>query len=210
MINKGKTWTNEEIEYLCENYPHISNSIICKHLNRSYTSVTGKAYQFKLKKSITFLESESSGRLTGKDIGSRFEKGHVPFNKGKKMPQEIIEKYKHTFFQKGHKPKNTLFDGAETIRTDKVGNKYCWVRISEGVWRQRAHIEWEKVNGPIPEGFVVRHKTLNTLNDAPENLMLITFKENMDLNSIMRYPKELANAIRLLGKLKRTIHEKQD
>ena len=48
----------------------------------------------------------------------RFEKGHVPANKGKKMPAAVYEKSKHTMFRKGHQPNNHREVGSERINVE--------------------------------------------------------------------------------------------
>ena len=68
-----------------------------------------------------------------------------------------------------------------------------------------------KANGKIPKGMIVVFKDGNTMNCVIENLELISFSENMRINSIYRFPQEVREVIRLTGKLKRKIkkhHEK--
>lgn len=47
-------------------------------------------------------------------------------------------------------------------------------------WRERAKINWEKENGPIPAGRVIHHKDRDVLNDAIENLAALTRAEHIN------------------------------
>ena len=133
-------------------------------------------------------------------------RGHVPANKGKKMPNEIKEKIKHTFFKKGHKPHNAKIDGYISKRLDKRnGRTYLYIRISEGKWEEYHRYVWEKQNGKIPAGMNLIFKDGNTLNCNIDNLELLTNAELMKRNSIHNYPEELQVKIRKLAKLKKTL-----
>lgn len=56
-------------------------------------------------------------RYKGPAIG-RFQKGHIPRNKGKKMSAEQYEKTKATMFKHGDRPENRMPIGHETTRAD--------------------------------------------------------------------------------------------
>lgn len=51
---KGNFWTQEEIEFIKENYSKMSRSQISKIINRSYSAVDSKIYELKLKKDERF------------------------------------------------------------------------------------------------------------------------------------------------------------
>ena len=66
----------------------------------------------------------------------RFEKGHVPANKGKKMPAAVYEKSKHTMFRKGHQPNNHREVGSERINVEG----YAEIKVAEPrPWNQCNH-----------------------------------------------------------------------
>lgn len=79
-----------------------------------------------------------SRQLADSGTAHRFPKGHVPANKGRKMNAGVYAKVSATMFKKGHMPDNTLYDGAESIRKDKNGHRYVYVRISLGKWIPKA------------------------------------------------------------------------
>lgn len=81
-------------------------------------------------------------------------------------------------------------------------------------WKSVHMILWEELRSPVPPGQLVVFRDRNTANIQIDNLELITRAENMRLNTIHRYPPELKETIRQLGRLKRAIseasNEKQD
>lgn len=85
-----------------------------------------------------------------------------------------------TEFVPGQPAPNHLSVGTVTIRTAKdTGVQRAWVKIAEpNVWRRRAVVVWESVNGPVPRGRVIHHKDRDSLNDAIENLASLTRAEH--------------------------------
>ena len=56
----------------------------------------------------------------------------------------------------------------------------AWVKVAEPKkWRQRALVNWEAANGPLPKGKLVHHKDRNPLNDDPSNLQALTRAEHL-------------------------------
>jgi hypothetical protein len=166
----------------------------------------------------------------------QFKKGAVPPNKGKNqrdfMSAAAIKRTKKTRFKKGMKHFKELFDGAISIRADKTGRPYKYIRIAKSKWVLLQVHYWEKINGPIPAGHVVAFKDGNSMNCDPANLELISRKQNMLRNSASvnltdgyilnclgwrnkEIQKELKNYPHLIElkreslKLNRTIHEQQ-
>lgn len=217
-LSKMQRFTAQEIAYVRAHYADTLTRKIADHLNRTESAIWGLAHRLGFEKSEAFLKSNDSGRLTKLTQAGRayrFPKGIVPINKGKKqtefMSAEGIERSKSTRFSKGQQPHNTLVDGAERVRHSK-GRPYVWVRVSLGVWREKHRLVWQKNYGPIPKGFNVQFKDGDTQNCEPENLYLIKRSDQMNQNTIHRYPAEIKQAIKTLSKLKRKIkqYEKQD
>lgn len=218
-VSMRKLWTHEEIAWLKVNYPVLPMHKVQAHLGRSKESVYGAAYSLGIKKSAEYLASSFSGRITpGKKLGGGtvFKKGQVPFNKGKKietwLKPEMIANLKKTSFKKGNRPLNTLYDGAIRTRNDNSGLAYQYIRLSKAKWQLLHRHVWQQHYGPIPAGKVVAFKDGNQLNCKPENLTLLSLKENMQRNTIHRYPQEVVQVIKVVSKLKRKIkkYEKQD
>jgi len=89
-----------------------------------------------------------------------------------------------TEFKKGQAARNKLPLGSVTVRTNrKTGVSRAWVKVAEpNVWRLRAIVVWESIQGKLPKGKLVHHKDRNPLNDDIDNLAAMTrgehFKEH--------------------------------
>ena len=168
-------FTPKEDQYLRDNYLTIPAKTMSKNLGRSESGARQRmkllGLAIPLEVTLKFQE------------GSRFKKGLVPPNKGRKqseyMTPEAIERTKASRFKKGIIPHNTKFDGAERISQDG----YIEIRISLGKYVHKHRYEWEKVNGSIPKDLILVCKTDNKLNCHPDNWELITRVENMNRNS---------------------------
>lgn len=207
---RGEALTGRELRYIIENYPHKPTRVIAYFLDMSIYRVYNIASKRGIRKSPEFLASERSGIfIKGRQYGKQYqyEKGHVPANKGKKMPEHLKEKYKHTWFKKGSIPPNTKYDGYISVRKDSHGTPYAHIRVSAGKFELLHRHIWEQQNGPIPAGHVVTFKNGNTSDFRIENLELITHKQNMLRNTRHNYPLDLQHAIIALNKLKKTIKE---
>jgi len=206
---KRRLWTDQERAIVAEMYADNYTIEIATKLNRSLSSVFAQANLMRLKKSPSFLKMElqkQAERLKIIGVNSRYSKGHLPVNKGKQMPEAVYEKAKLTMFKKGNQPHNTKYNGHERISKDG----YLEMRIDKGKYVLKHRHVWEQSNGKISEGYIIVFKDKNPMNIALDNLELITKKENMQRNSIHRFPTELKSTIKLVNKLKRSIHEKQD
>ena len=194
-------------EIIRHRYPYEKTQKIADDLNIKYSTVVNKAYRLGLKKTKHFMKSESSGRSNLIEGGTkfRFKKGHTPHNKGKKMSDNIYQKVKGTMFKKGHRPHNWKPDGTVLLRSDG----YLYYKISDGNWILYHQKIWMDVNGEIPKGSIVVFRDKNRMNCELNNLELITLTENIDRNTIRRYPEDVQQIIKLNAKLKRKINGKK-
>lgn len=212
-INKAvcqrRIWTEEERNVVRELFADNYTATICQILDRSYSSVCAQARLMGLKKSEAFIKAElqrQGARIKIAGVTFRYKKGRESENKGKAMPNHVYEKVKHTMFQKGQKPHNTKYDGYERTYTDG----YVKIRVRSGKYVLKHRHLWEQANGKIPRGYLVVFKDNNPQNLVLENLELISREENMQRNTINRFPDELKSTIRLVKKIKRVIYEKQN
>lgn len=112
---------------------------------------------------------------------SRFEKGMKPWNKNVKG----LRMSPATEFKKGHLPANHKPVGTIEIRGHKKrGYQSRWIKVSglrQGShrWIEYSKYIWMQNNGPIPEGMIIAHADGDTLNDSPDNLILITRAEHL-------------------------------
>lgn len=170
-------------------------------------SVYNVAYRLGLKKSGLFLR-EQRRRLAGTSenrIKTRFRKGHIPSNKGKKMEEwagaETVEKFRANRFVKGHKPWNTKYDGAISVHTERNGKKYQLIRISENKWELLHRHVWMLHHGSIAKGYNIVFRDGNTMNCGIENPECISNEELMSRNTLHGYPPELQTAIKTKNKI---------
>lgn len=204
-----KLWTPEEIEILSRMYPDHFAQEISVVLGRNPSSIYCKALALGLVSSREKIRR--SGLLSANHpnvIACRFPKGHVPDNKGKKMPPEIYAKCQSTMFKKGQTPHNHREVGSERINKDG----YIEIKVAEpNKWMVKHRVIWEQVNGEIPKGHNVQFKNHDPQDCRIENLYLISKADQMmNQNSYYaKYPKELQDVIRLKGVVNRMIHKAQ-
>ena len=126
---------------------------------------------------------------------TRFKKGLVPWNKGRKgISYPGMEA---TQFKPGHNQTAKYPIGTERIRTRKRdGQQQVWVKFKDDGhprdWQYRSRFVWELHNGPIPKGYVIHKIDDDSMNDAIENLQLMTRAEHMKHHEADREPSRLA------------------
>jgi hypothetical protein len=206
-----RLWTNDELEVLRERYPHEKTEVVAAALGRTTTACYARARQEGLKKTVAFLNSPDAGRTDGTiGQGSRFRKGHVPVNKGKKGWQAGGRSVE-TQFKKGTRPANYCPVGSYR-RTTKEQHWVLKVQ-DHGTQRERwialHKLVWIEHNGPIPPRHVVRFIDGDVDNVTIENLECISMVENMRRNTIHNLPTELVDVIRTKGVLTRQINQRR-
>lgn len=205
-----KIWTTEEDEYLRKNYPDISSKEISAHLNRSISSIYGRVFFLKIKKTDDYLKKYVHIIKFETGINHRYAKGNVPANKGKKMNAEQYEKCKNYMFKKGNIPTNTKYDGYITERKDKNGRSYLYIRISKCAYMLLHRNIWEKHNGPVPQGYNIVFKNGNSNDVRIENLEMITDAELMQHNTIHNYPEEIKQLIIVKNMLNKQLNKSKN
>lgn len=202
-----KPWTPEEIETLSRLYPDHFAKEIADILGRGVSSIYCKAISLGLE--CTKDKIRRSGLLSANHpntIASRFRKGHVPDNKGKKLSPEVYAKCALTMFKKGHAPHNHREVNSERVNVDG----YLEIKVAEpNRWRLKHRVIWEQAYGAIPKGFNVQFKNHNPLDCRIENLYLISRQDQMakENSFYAKYPKELQEIIHLKGVVNRAIHK---
>lgn len=198
--SKPKTWTPQEIEYLQHHFPNQLTADIARHLGCTYAQVSRKAATMGLYKTKELRRRLAHNiKESGKQY--RFKKGNTAWNKG--LSVDIGGKA--TRFKKGNIPHNTKADGHISIRVDKEGRSYKFIRIAKAKWVPLHRQLWREHYGDIPPGHIVSFVDGNTLNCHIDNLILITKQKNMKLNTIHRLPPQIKEAINTVIKLNKTI-----
>jgi len=195
-------WTLCDERRLCDVYPHHPNRALIKLFGRSAKAIGIKAHKMRLSKSAECLKL------------ARFASGHATWNKGKPGSTGKHPNCRPTQFKAGERTgaahRNYRPIGAELI--DKDGNvirKVSDTGNRRKDWRPVHVLAWEAVNGPLPAGHIVVFTDRNNRNFAPSNLEAITRAENMRRNSYLtRYPKDVADLIRMRGVLNRKINHR--
>ena len=115
-----------------------------------------------------------NGWLTGRT--GQYDPGSVPANKGKKMPFNANSA--RTPFKKGSLPHNTKFLGHERVSKDgyteiSIGQENPHTGYERRYVLKHKYL-WEKENGPVPPGMLLKSKDGNRLNTDPSNWALIS------------------------------------
>nr|DAD68381.1 MAG TPA: HNH endonuclease [Siphoviridae sp. ctTic26] len=165
MDKKVKRYTKEELDFIRKVTPGRHYHEIVEMFNKKFD------FQINTKKLKETLKNHRiSTGLTG-----RFEKGHVPYNKGKKFPGTG----NRTTFRKGATPHNKMKVGEDAITTDG----YVKTKIAEpDVWEYKHKLIWVEANGPIPEKHSIIFADGNKLNLSIDNLLLVSKAELLMLN----------------------------
>ena len=204
-----RKWTQREEETLIRLYedPKVFPKDIAKMLDRTLPQVYNKSRAMGLKAPMERIRMASRlGAQHPKSIATRFPKGHIPDNKGKRVYPEVYEKMSSTMFKKGHTPANHREVGSERINKDG----YIEIKVAESKrWRLKHRIIWEQVNGEIPKGYNVQFKNHNPQDCRIENLYLICRADQIakENSYLAKYPKEIQELIHLKGLVNRAIHK---
>lgn len=155
-------WTEEEKNFLREYYTNHSRQ-------ETYERFVAKFGCADLTKEAMVAMIKKMG--LNNIFTTTFEKGHVPWQKGRPLTPEQRKKLEPTMFKKGHKTHNHLPVG--TIA--KPGGTFWRIKVAEpDKWEPLHHHIYEKVYGPIPEGSVVGFADGDENNLMPENLYCTT------------------------------------
>lgn len=101
-------------------------------------------------------------------------------------------------FSPGPYAERKLPVGTVRIRTrHKRGKeKRAFIKVAEpNVWVLLARHVWEQVNGPIPRGLGVHHKDENKLNDAIDNLELVSKAVHLAIHREAFQDKAIGNFV---------------
>ncbi|NBW36263.1 MAG: HNH endonuclease [Cytophagia bacterium] len=191
-------------------YPYIPAKALADYLGLTVSQIYNRTYRIGIKKDPKVKKAINRALMLNAGSGTRFQSGHMPHNKGKKMDAGLYTKCAPTMFKPGQRPHNTKGDNAISIRVDTSGKLYQYYKISDSQWVLYHRYLWEQANGPIPAKHIVRFIDGNTMNVELSNLECIPMSENAIRNTIHRFPDDLKKLIRLKAKLNKTIKNKQN
>lgn len=188
-----RKWNTNELEVLGRLWPNTPTEEIAAIIGRKGAYCWKKAKDLGLQRTPEFLEQQQKMfadtlRLHGEK--SRFKKGNVSHNKGKKwadfMPKESQARSRKTQFPKRHIPKNWKPIGWERKTRDgyieiKVRDEYGEKRVKNFELKHR--LLWEQHNGPVPKGMMIKFKDGNKENIVIENLFIASMGDNLIENT---------------------------
>lgn len=156
-------------------------------------------------------------------IDTKFSKNHIPWNKGKKgsqvawnkgikMKPETYEKVKSTMFKKGGLPPTTKHFGKPylhtRIRNDGTKEQTWFIHVNQKRLRYLKYLC--DINGIDLTGKKPRLKPDFDINQEPtiNDIIIVTNREHMQLNSMQRFPEEVRKLIQIKGALNRQINKR--
>ena len=163
-------WTEGEKEYLAE--------VVSGRGYQEITEMMTKKFNLDYTKNQVAAAIKRYGLTTGRT--GRFEKGHVPFNKGTKG----LTGANKTSFKKGNVPHTLLPIGSESVTRDG----YTIVKVSNkgkrnDCWRPKQRLVWEKHYGPVPDGHAVVFGDGDKTNFSLDNLILVSRSQLSVMNT---------------------------
>lgn len=212
-----RRWTKRELAVLRARYPHEPTAKLARALGHPLPATYRKAAALGLRKSAAYLASPHACRLRrGDGVGAatRFQKGHVPANKGLRRPGYGPGRMRDTQFRKGerHGVAAARWVPIGTLRENGDGYIDMKVREAPGAraWRALHRILWEDAHGPVPAGHAVCFRNGDRLDVELANLDLVPRRELARRNHWMhRLPPAIAGAMTALGALRRAITMKE-
>ncbi len=208
-----KLWSDDERALLRKLFPHFTSLAVAKTMGRTISSIEGQASKMGLYKTAEHLQ-EHGGRWNPdhpKSVAARFQKGLVPWNKGKHVVAG--GRSAETRFKPGSKPGNWLPIGSERITKDGyLQRKLHDTGYPPRDWVSVHHIVWKGAGRDIPKGFRLAFKDGNKQNVVLDNLELVSIADLMQRNTIHNLPPELREVIRLRATIVRKInrHERTE
>ena len=217
---RRRRWTAADRTRLRALYPHRPTAEVARLIGRSIPAVYRKAEVQGLRKTPEYLASPAACRLRrGDNVGApyRFQKGHIPANKGLRRPGWHAGRMAETWFKKGERGtrwmpigSTRLIDGYQytktrDVRSTKSGAGFIPYTVN---WKRTHVLLWTRRHGPVPRGHAVAFRNGNRADIRLENIELITRRELMRRNTVHNLPKPLAEIIQLQGALQRQINRR--
>lgn len=215
IIRPKKRWQPIEDVMLMALYPHSTASALAKALNTTKLAIYNRSNKLQLSKSEWFKQSTLSSRLRREDapgVAYRFQKGHVPANKGKKgitYPGCVATQFKKGALN-GRAAQLKKPIGFERVTRDG----YLERKINDDLpfnqrWRAVHILLWEEANGPLPSGHALVFINGDKTDIRLENLQLLTRADLMRRNSYHNYGPEIARVFQLKGAITRQINKRE-
>jgi len=205
ILAPRKVWTAADLDYLRKFYPGTMAKVLAERLGCGVAVVCKKAWALGLHKSDAFKASPASGRLDGvRGSATRFKPGQKPWTLGMKG----VHMHPATEFKKGQAPANVQEVGA--LRINSMGDIEIKLAPGPRQWLSLRRYAWQQERGPIPKAMCVVPDNGDGHDTQIDNLRLVTRAENIRLNLLRKYPKELRNAMAMRGRLSKHIERLEE
>lgn len=186
---KVHRYTPEQVRFLEENIKGRSRREVWELFNA----------RFETNLSLGQITGAIKNRGLTNGLDARFKPGQRGYicPKGRRLSQA-------TEFKKGNRPWNYQPVGTERVNSDG----YVDVKVADpNIWKQKHHLIWEAVNGPLPKGHMLIFGDGNKLNVTLDNLILVTLAQNARLNcyKLRQNDAELTRTAVVLADLKSKI-----
>lgn len=192
------------------------------HTTKEIAAAFYNAFGIKLTKSKIQNLKTKLGVKSG-TIGGRFERGHVPANKGKSWEEQGISEDKRqrmlsTCYKPGNMPHNAKDKPIGYERVTKDG--YVEVKIADRPtqkerndnFRMKHHIIWEEENGkPVPPSTMIVFADGDKRNFDPGNLVAVprNLWSVITRKRIPYYDRESLEQAMAIARLDRKIYERR-
>lgn len=162
-------YSDKHIEFIKNNYKSITTIELTKLFNNKFKE--------NIKRSQIKGHLFRNGLKNG--VVNRFEKGHIPANKGTKG----VSKPNKTSFKKGNIPKNHRPVGSERINKDG----YAEVKTADpNKWELKHRLIYKETFGDIPKNCVLFFLDQDKSNLNLNNLILVSKRESLILNKELK------------------------
>lgn len=159
--------------------PPVREFIVRNNKGKTAREMSDLIYaEFGVRYSVMQIKGIRSRLRLDSGLTGRFERGHVPANKGiKGVYAAGCEK---GWFRKGHKSHNHVTVGTVVMSTDG----YLKRKVAEpDVWKFVHVMEWEKHNGPVPENCLISFRDGDHRNCDISNLFCLSRAEHCVMNN---------------------------
>jgi hypothetical protein len=206
MKNRKLPYTEEELLIITKLYATTPAKVIATWMPHSSISISKKAHTMGLRKDKKYLkeharkialaqwQNEKTSNIARKTC---FVKGHISWNKGKKLSSEHVAKLT-AIYKKGNTPHNEL-----PIGSVRNINGYNEIKYANHKWMSLARYNWQQVHGEIPKNMCVFKLDGDRLNDDISNLCLVTRQDLAQFNrNHNKLPQELKEVQILVNQIK--------
>lgn len=182
-------------------------SIVKEHTSNECTEMLNKRFNLNLR--VNQIRAYKKNHKLSGGIDTKFKKGHVPANKGKKQnfSLEVLERIKKGWFKKGQEAKNHRPVGSE--RVNIYG--YVEIKVAEpNIWKLKHRFVWEEHHGEIPKGNIISFINGDSTDCRIENLIMIDNQINAVFNVELKAkerPLDVVDVVRDIVKIRNKIKE---